>query len=927
MSGVFFLLALLTLSPSLQAGPQRESRKKLPRAPEYFREFQSRKDQNNLARVVLRNGLTILVEEHPSTPLVAITTLLRTRPSLGPNPDGLLSETLAEVLLQQDHLKALSYDAGAVFTSERGRHGVRYTSLSPADQLEKALATHADLLRPIKPEKLGVERALRVVAERKSRAERFPLTYAKNRLLDLVAPVPVGKTKQTPESPDSGAPGQLPERLVDLHLRSYHPRNLILAVSGAVLKEKTLEYAIKHYVKLGHGQVSGKSRGRGKASLQLDDPGLKYLHRRGPVNVPYIVMGYRVPGLGHEDYHALLLLSYILGQGESCVLSHKMVRAGIAFRAESVLETSAGSGTFWIQVRPDPGRVDQAEVQVLTQIEIVRRQGVSAGQLGRAKALLTRDFYERMEDLGQRALLMTLGESVGQFWDRQLFLRQIQSIEPAQIQQVAKRHFRESNLAVVEYFPKQAEARTFTLDSFREMLQLLVPTSIDEQISETEIVLGSSREQGFAPLKFKSAFFGGDLKATSILRGPTVHFREDRTVPLVHVGLFFPGGRRTESIAQAGITELMVRTSFRSMLKAKGELSWNDLEMMGAEIKVVNEPDFFGLKATVLSRHTSKLFSLLIDWFRNPVLDEGVFETERRRTQAELQWQEDEWFLHALRRTRQLLFGQHSYALNQLGTKESLPKLTLKMARTRIDSQMTGIHPWIFLRGDVQGTSFLRDFVSRLSDSNFARRDPVGRAGRGQRQPGRPSASGEYAQYEGDGTVMVGLNGPAQGTRDWLIWEVWQTLLLSPEMSAILTPESQTPILEFQLFRESGLSRGGIFAFALSAPGSEKEAGKELIKRLSNMEQAPFTRDDLLNAVVGSITRFHLDRQVGSEDLLLLAKQVLGGHGVEFQREFISGIKLVTPGQIRAFARRYFPGDNRTELKLESKKSSVSSEQ
>ena len=881
----------------------------MPRAPEYYKEFQSRKDQDNLTRVVLRNGLTILVEEHPSNPLVAVTTYLRTPPSLGPNPGELLSETLAEMLLQQDDLRALSYDAGAVLTPEKGRNGIRFASLSPADQLEKALATHAALLDPIKPEKVSIERALRVVVERKNRAERFPLTYAKNRLLELVAPVPVGKAKQTPKDL---------KQLGEIHLRSYHPRNLILAVSGAVVKEKTLEYAIKHYAKLGLGKVSGGSRGKGKASLQFDDPGLKYLHRRGAVSVPYIVMGYRIPGLGHEDYHALVLLSYVLGQGESCVLSQKMVRAGIAFRAESVLETAAGSGTFWVHLRPDPGKVDQAEVQVLAQIEIVRRQGISPGQLGRAKALLTRDFYQRMENLDQRTLLMARGESVGQFWDSQLFLRQIQSLEPAQVQKVAKRHFRESNLAVVEYFPKQAEARTFTLDSFREMLQLLIPASIDAQISETEIVLGSSQKQRFAPLKFKSAFVGGDLRATSILRGPSVHFREDRTVPLVHIGLFFPGGRSTESIEQSGITELMVRTSFRSMLKAKGELSWNDLEMMGAEIRVVNEPDFFGLKATVLSRHTSKLFSLLIDWFRSPVLDEEVFEAERRRTQAELQWQEDEWFLRALRRTRQLLFGQHSYALNQLGTKESLPKLTLAMTRTRLDSQMTGIHPWIFLRGDIQGTSFLGDFVSRLSDSNFARRDPLGRTGRGQRQTGSPSAGGEYAQYERDGTVMLGLNGPAQGTRDWLIWEVWQTLLLSPEVSAILTPESQTPILEFRLFRESGLSRGGIFAFALSTPGSEKEAGKELIRRLSNMEQAPFTRDDLLNAVVGSITRFHLDRQAGSEDLMLLAKQVLGGHGVEFQREYISGIKLVTPGQIRAFARRYFPGNKASDLAVSS---------
>ena len=49
-----------------------------------------------------------------------------------------------------------------------------------------------------------------------------------------------------------------------------------------------------------------------------------------------------------------------------------------------------------------------------------------------------------------------------------------------------------------------------------------------------------------------------------------------------------------------------------------------------------------------------------------------------------------------------------------------------------------------------------------------------------------------------------------------------------------------------------------------------------------------------------------------------MAKQVLGGHGVEFQREYISGIKLVTPGQLRAFARRYFPGNTTADVAVSS---------
>ena len=912
MVGVRFLLVLLVIFQLSQVEAQRRSKQATLSAPEYFREFQSRKDQGNLTRVVLKNGLTILVEEHPSSPLVAVTTYLRTAASLGPDLDGLVSQALAEVLSRENEVMNLSYDAGAVFGTKKGPGGVRFSSLSPADQLEEALTAHAALLNPVTPEKDNFGRAFGLVTERMSRAERHPFIYSKNRLSELLAPASAMKTDKAASSGRPVSPGWIIDnldRLVALHRSAYHPRNLILGVSGAVAKETALELAIRHFGQLGKDAVPGESKGASTATVRIKEPGLKYLHRRGTISTPHIAMGYRVPGLEHEDHSTLLLLSYVLGQGESGLLGQRLIRTGIVFTAESMLEAASGSGIFWILMRPDPGKVDQAEVQALTQIQILGQQGISSWQLARAKALLAKDFYRRMEDLEQRSLLLVRTEAVSQFWERQPFLQQIQQIDRSQIQRVAKRYFHDSHLAIVEYFPKKAEERTFTLDSFREMLQLLVPASIQRQITETEVALGSSQKQDFVPLKFRPVFGRGDLRATSILRGPTVHFREDRSVPLVHIGLFFPGGRSTESTEHSGATELIVRTSFRSMLKAKGELSWNDLEMMGAEIGFVNEPDFFGLQATVLSRHTPDLFGLLIDWFRSPTLDPEVFEAEWQRVQAELEWQEDEWFHQAMRRTRQLLFGNHSYALNRLGTKESLAKITLEEVQSRMDSQMTGIHPWIFLRGDVQGTSFLGDFVSQLSDSRFARRDPLKRNRRGQPAPPQPERSGEYAQYERNGTVVLGLNGPAQGTRDWLIWEVWQTLLFSPELSKILTSELQTPVLDFQLFREAGLSRGGIFAFALSPQGSEKATGKELLRRLSGLEQAPFTRDDLLNAVVGAITRFHLERQSGSDDLLLLAKQVLGGHGVEFQREYISGIKLVTPSQIRTFARRYFPGN------------------
>ena len=45
--------------------------------PAYSQVFSSRNDQQNLSRVVFRNGLTVLIEDQPQSPLASVTTYLK----------------------------------------------------------------------------------------------------------------------------------------------------------------------------------------------------------------------------------------------------------------------------------------------------------------------------------------------------------------------------------------------------------------------------------------------------------------------------------------------------------------------------------------------------------------------------------------------------------------------------------------------------------------------------------------------------------------------------------------------------------------------------------------------------------------------------------------------------------------------------------
>jgi len=63
---------------SVEAGPLVVSPPGATQTPEYFKAFQSREDKGSLIRVVLRNGLTIVIEEQALDPLATVLTYVRT---------------------------------------------------------------------------------------------------------------------------------------------------------------------------------------------------------------------------------------------------------------------------------------------------------------------------------------------------------------------------------------------------------------------------------------------------------------------------------------------------------------------------------------------------------------------------------------------------------------------------------------------------------------------------------------------------------------------------------------------------------------------------------------------------------------------------------------------------------------------------------
>ena len=909
---IAYLVTIVFLMPCL--GQRRDTRAPDRDIPEYWRAFQSREDKGNLAKAVLKNGLTVLIEEQALHPVASVVTYVRAGYLQEDDEVVGVASLIGRLLVGAVSLRKgreTPPALGSALTVETSYDRTCYLAVTPLENVMRALEVHADLLDEpeFHPSQIAAEASL--MAEEMGRHSRAPWPHAKRRLLELT--YPTQRLGRWPGSNPEALSGMTREKLLQFHGRYYDPKNIIVAVSGAVRREQILEKVVSLYASLkSSGEISSPA-----ATAQSGRTSLRYQHLRGEHKQPFALLAYRVPGVSHPDYYPLLLLSYVMGRGRASLLHQSLVNSGAAFSAKASLEAFQGGGTFFISLAPQPEMVSRAETEALSQLEALRRKGIDREQLNRAKAFCLRDFYESLEAVEERAYLLARYEVLGSYLDWKSLPKRIQEVGPRQVAKVLSRYFGHSNLSLLEYYPEHSEARTFTAESFLDMIRMLVPEGIRKRKAETKDPPTARQKATFTVPQFKPSYNKHDLLQTSILRGPEVYFQEDHLVPLVHVGFFFPGGRANETETNAGITEVMLRTLLRRTEKMEGSFLWNHLESLGAEINVINEPDFFGLQATVLSPYVSKLLSALIQFTGNPRLEETSFEQERGNVRSLVLQNNENDFLQLLERARRELFQNHPYSRGRYGTEKSLTLLSLTYVQNWVRTQMAGVHPLIIVRGDIQGTSFLQDWIPVLSNSDYRYRKLVIReiiaqqGGAGRSRTLRSPLNSQASQK----ALIVTFPGPEKGTRDELVLDVIEKALAGSGgrlYSSLRYPQSL--VADVGIFHMAGVSGGGIFAYLATSAENEEKALEVLLQEFSRLKSFPLREGEFSEALVATVGSFYMRRQRGRDYVLELTRNLLAGENIRDEKRFLSTVRGITRDDVMAVAKEYFQVEKKPDL-------------
>src|SRR6266581_5632909 len=348
-------------------------------------------------------------------------------------------------------------------------------------------------------------------------------------------------------------------------------------------------------------------------------------------------MAWHIPEVTSPDVPALDLLSTILGDGRSSRLYQRVrEEAGLAFGISAFSYTPGDPGLFGIDATLDPKKREAAEQLALQIIDEVKQDGVTAGELEKAKKITL------SQHLGALTTMRGQASDIGSNWllTRNLnfsrdYLDAIQKVTLEDIKRVAAKYLTNDNLTTVSLNPKGS----------------LV-----------------AKAEGAKPIT------AGEIQKFELSNGLRVLVREDARLPLVAMGAVFRSGLLAETAQTNGITRLMGKVLLKGTKTRTAEQIANQIEAVGGSIASDAGNNSFSVLVDVTKPDVKLGVDLLSDVLLNATFPEKAIAREKEIQIAAIQQEEEQLAAVARNIMRQALFPRHPYALRSNGSVESVQR-------------------------------------------------------------------------------------------------------------------------------------------------------------------------------------------------------------------------------------------------------------
>lgn len=356
-------------------------------------------------KFILDNGLTLIVHEDHSDPLVHVDVTYHVgsaREELNKSGFAHFFEHMmfqgSENVADEEHFKIVS-DAGGTLNGTTNRDRTNYFETVPSNQLETALWLEADrmgfFLDAVTQEKFEIQRS----TVKNEKGQNYDnRAYGKRFEILAEALYPFGH-------PYSWLTiGRLEDLdrvelddLKNFFLRWYGPNNAVLTVGGNVDTDEVVTLVEKYFGVIPRGP---EVEDMVLEPVVLDqDRYVSYVDNN--IRFPMVNFVYPTVPRFHPDEAPLDYLAQILGTGRSSYFYKKFVETQKAIQTAVFHPASELAGEFQLLVLPFPGRtLTEFETEMRTILDEFAQEGVSDADMTKIKASFESGFINGLQTVG-----------------------------------------------------------------------------------------------------------------------------------------------------------------------------------------------------------------------------------------------------------------------------------------------------------------------------------------------------------------------------------------------------------------------------------------------------------------------------------------------------------------------------------------------
>jgi zinc protease len=413
----------------------------------------------------------------------------------------------------------------------------------------------------------------------------------------------------------------------------YVPDNMFVVVVGAVDPDEVIAHLRTTFANFNR---------RARAPIVLPAEPAALAPRTGRVTGNYQVSrlhwAYHTVSVDHPDAPALDVLAAVLGDGRSSLFYRRLREELQLVHSINVWShTPADGGLFGFSAHFDPDREQEVIDAINTLIREVETRPFTATEIERARRQYIVSELHSLQTMSGQASSFGAGEYYAgdpRFSER--YLESIARVDDADLHRVFARY-------VVNGHPAIA---------------LLTPASA---APEAALQAADTPDAGATRLELPN--------------GLRVIVRTDRRLPFVYLSAVMRGGLLSENADNNGITQLTADLLTRGTAQRTAAELADAIETRGASLSGFAGRNSFGLNASGLTTDAAFLMEALAECLTQPTFPASELDKQRRQQLASLRQQSEQPMFLAQEALRGLLFPAHPYRFNTLGSDTSLAAL------------------------------------------------------------------------------------------------------------------------------------------------------------------------------------------------------------------------------------------------------------